>query len=240
MRVFVRCSIRDFGVLLIALAVSAPAAVTQDAVYHFEFSGGLQESGWKIHTPRGKTAAEFEVVQDGALTISAEGGVSFLYRDVPKQFGGYSQLSWDWRVDRDFPPTDLSTPGVDDRPLALHVYFDDAGAGLMGRIGGMFGLPTGGYVMTYVWGGGGLPGTVVPNPFMKDGKGALIILMPSDPSQLPSWHDVQVDLAADYQRVFGIAPPRLRGLAISSDTDDTGATAQASIRKLNLSSAAPR
>lgn len=222
--------------------VLMPAAGGTDAhesAFPLEFSTNLRESGWRTHTPSGQTPAEFDVSMDGALTVVAADAVSFIYQELPKTSDAYSTLSWQWRVDRDFPPTDLSQPGADDRPLAVHVYFEDARAGLMSRMAGLVGMPASGHAITYVWGGVGPAGQVIANPFMKEGKGALIVLQPSDPDAGLDWVDVDVDLASDYRRVFNDTPPRLRGIAISSDTDDTGATASASIRRLSLSHRVP-
>lgn len=237
-------SIRFFWGLLTLLVLCAPANGVAapadsrphagDKTFHFEFIEDLRATGWRVHTPRGKAAAEFTVAESGTLSVKARAGVSFFYIDIPQAFETADRLRWQWRVDQDFPATDLSVPGADDRPLALHVYFDNAKPRLMSRMVGLFGLPAGGDVITYIWGGAGPAGTTLANPFMKEGTGTLVILRASDPGRIPQWINAEVDLAADYRRIFGRPPPRVRGLAISSDTDDTGATARASIRKLTL------
>jgi len=42
---------------------------------------------------------------------------------------------------------------------------------------------------------------------------------------LGQWQTVQRNLAADYKRAFGAAPGRVLGVAVMTDTDNTGAKA---------------
>ncbi len=99
----------------------------------------LKASGWNTFTPRGKDSASFSIDAEGALQIHAERAVAFLYRSVPSEAAHSTSMTWRWRVDQDFPPTDLSQPGFDDRPLALHVLFADQDAGLLKRLSGPLG-----------------------------------------------------------------------------------------------------
>lgn len=231
-------SIRIFAAALIAGVLSAAGAWAEAVRWPLSFSSDLKETGWRLHTPRGKPAAVFSVSEDKALTVSAQAAVSFLYRRVPKAARGATGLTWTWRVDRDVPPTDLSVPGEDDRPLAVHVYFDDTDAGLMQRFAGLFALPASGRALTYVWGSDLPPGTFLANPFMDQGKGVLVVVRPSraTTNRASEWETVRVNLADDYRRAFKRDPEPLRGLAISSDTDDTSTFAQGRIKSVFLTS----
>ncbi len=202
------------------------------------FKPDLKSAGWKTHTPRGKAAAQFEVLDDGSLKITARQAVAFLYRFIPKAEGVSGSLSWDWRIDQSFLATNLSTPGQDDRPLAIHVYFTDQDAGVLQRLGsglaGLFGVPVSGRAITYIWGGQHPDGMMLPNPFMEDGDGVLVIRRSGLQNITGEWVTETVDLAADYQSAFGEAAPPVSVVAVSADTDDTGATSQALVRNLRL------
>lgn len=206
-----------------------------------QFKPDLKAAGWKIHTPRGKAAAQFEVLEDGSLKITAPQAVAFLYRFISKDQGAASSLSWDWRISQSFPATDLSRPGQDDRPLAVHVYFTDQDAGVLSRLGtglaGFFGVPVSGRAITYVWGGLQPEQTILPNPFMDEGDGVLVIRKSGLQRITDEWVTETVDLAADYEQAFGEAMPPVSVIAVSADTDDTGATSQALVRDVRLMSA---
>lgn len=202
------------------------------------FTPDLKSAGWQVHTPSGKSPALFNLQPDGSLSIEASEAVAFLYRFVPDEVKTSTTLSWSWRVNQDFPPTDLSQPGADDRPIAVHVYFSDQKAGLFKRMGrgfaGLFGVPVSGKAITYVWGGQSEPNTMMPNPFMKDGEGVLVIRQSSGVSAEDEWRYETVDLAADYRAAFGEDPAPVSVIGVSADTDDTGATALSQIRGLSL------
>jgi hypothetical protein len=230
-------SIRVFPACLIAVVLASAAVRAEVTCWDLPFSDDLRDAGWRLHTPRGKQPAEFSVADGDVLSVSAQSAVSFLYREVPKAARDASGLSWTWRVDQDIPPTDLSTPGADDRPFAVHVYFDDRDAGLLRRFAGLFGLPAGGRALTYVWGGDRPQGTMIANPFMANGQGALVVVRPSSLDDIgPDWETVRVDLAGDYRRIFNREPVPLRGIAISSDTDDTATSARGRIKNVFLTS----
>lgn len=204
------------------------------------FTPDLKTADWKLHTPSGQTAAQFTVEEDGSLTVAASHAVAFLYCFVPDEGKTAASLSWEWRVTEDFAGTDLSQPGADDRPVAVHVYFTDQKPGLLKRMGrglaSLFGVPVSGRAITYVWGGRQPPGTMIANPFMKTGEGVLIIRQPSMPADADAgaWKRETVDLTADYRAAFGEAPSPVSVIAVSADTDDTGASAVAQIRNLAL------
>lgn len=207
------------------------------------FKPDLKAADWKLHTPSGKTAARFTVEEDGSLTVSASQAVAFLYRFVPNEGQQATSLTWDWRVTKDFAGADLSQPGADDRPIAVHVYFSDQKPGLLKRMGrglaGLFGVPVSGRAITYVWGGQQSPETMMANPFMKDGEGVLMIRQSSMAANPEAWKSEVVDLAADYRAAFGEAPSPVSVIAVSADTDDTGAVAVSQIRSLTLTPGRP-
>lgn len=230
----------------LTLIILAAGVCREAEAYSFLFGTPLGSSGWDVHTPRGKKAATFEVTPDGVLTIDADAAVSFFYQTVPEEVAMSRSLSWRWRVLRDFEPTDLSVPGSDDRPIAFHVYFADPSAALsrklMGGLGRLFGVPVSGRVITYVWGGREVPGTVIANPFMDEGEGVLIIRRPSGSDAIAwrdgdgsvAWRDEKVDLTRDYKMAFGTEATAVRAIAVSSDTDDTAAVARSQISEIEL------
>lgn len=226
--------------LMITVLISSYNALADAQGLTFE--ADLQSAGWKVHTPRGKTPADFVVPTENTLEITAENAVAFLYRFVPKGEGSQTVLSWEWKVKESFSPTDLSVPGQDDRPIAIHVYFTDQNPSVMSRLSsglaGLFGAPVSGRAITYIWGGQRPELTMLPNPFMDDGEGVLIIRRSGDQTMTEQWMSETVDLAADYNRAFGGRAPPVSVIAVSADTDDTGAKAQAVVRNLRLSQGA--
>ena len=61
------------------------------------------------------------------------------------------------------------------------------------------------------------PGTTVPNPYTD--RVRMIVV---DRVVTGEWRGFERDVAADFAAAFGEPMPRLTGIAIAIDTDDTG------------------
>ena len=201
------------------------------------FAPNLDESGWQIIEVPDQSPNDMQVTEQGTLQVSSNGTVSFLVREV--EAGASATLSWEWRVEQGFVARNLDTPGQDDRPAAVHVWFPDRSRDLFSWLGGglkdLLGYPVFGKAITYVWGAEQPAGTLMSNPFMEDGAGVMILLRP-DSSPQASWFAERRNLAEDYQRAFGAEVQAPAYVAISADTDDTGAVARFAVRNLLISS----
>lgn len=190
-------------------------------------------AGWKLLKFPGKAATTFIATPGGAIKVSANNSVGFLYCNATDIPGKGPFLTWRWRVDMTPPPTDLSAKGMDDRPLAVHVWFeneDGSGSdwGLQTRLGAwLFNQPLPGNMLTYVWGGSAKRGTKMKNPYRKP-AGQIIVLRPGD-SATGEWFEEAVDVVADFEAAFGYRPGMPAYIAVSADTDDQGGRSMAAV-----------
>ncbi|NVJ91359.1 MAG: DUF3047 domain-containing protein [Methylocystaceae bacterium] len=184
----------------------------------------LEKDGWRILKFDDKNANRFAAQSDGTIFVSSDDSVSVLYKDVQVDLAQTPILSWSWKVDKSVPPTDLSTKGKDDRSLALYVSFpfDYERAGFWERfirdiIVAFKGKDTPGRVISYVWGGNAEKGNILESPYLKS-AGALIVLQKA---QKGDWVRESVNVAKDYERIFGQPANQPYQIAISADSDDT-------------------
>ena len=196
----------------------------------------IGEGPWKLIKLRGKDVTRFEVENDREMRVEAKGAVGFYYTKLSDIGDDKVMLQWRWRVDRQIPATDQARKGGDDRAIAVHLWFDDDESGsLFGKLGSLLGYPRVGHLMTYVWGGVRDANTVMANPYYD--KGAIIIVRNGKAGGKGDWQLEKRDVVADYARAFGQKPDlsKLRYLAISADTDDTGTVSSARVADVALS-----
>jgi len=127
---------------------------------------------------------------------------------------------------------------MDDRPLAVHVWFND-GKGTDGgwdfrtRLGAwLFDRPLPGRMLTYVWGGKAARGTRRENPY-REKVGSIVVLRSGD-SPAGEWHTEAVDIEADFEAAFGYRPGKPDYVAISADTDDKGGASMGVVAGLSF------
>lgn len=192
--------------------------------------------GWELLKIPGKAVTRFAAAPNRAIKVSANESVGFLYSRAADMPGKGPFLTWRWRVDMAPPPTDLSAKGMDDRPLAVHVWFgnEDGSAsdwGLQTRLGAwLFDRPLPGKMLTYVWGGRSKRGATMKNPY-RESAGQIIVLRPGS-SAAGTWFRETVNFAADFEAAFGYRPGAPAYIAVSADTDDKGGQSMGTVADL--------
>ncbi|MEQ8707350.1 MAG: DUF3047 domain-containing protein [Rhodospirillales bacterium] len=191
------------------------------------------DADWKQIDVPGHPAAEISLRDDGLARLVSAGGVSFFYRPVRLSATDSLTASWRWRVEGNFPPSDLTRQGGDERPLALHLWFDhpDSREPLFGTLARAYGYPRVTHVLTYVFGGDGQGGTSFINPYFSAGK---VVVLRSGDLANGVWFDEVRDLQADIRRAFAgyVDHRHLRFVALSADNDDLGGQSTGEIRDL--------
>lgn len=186
----------------------------------------LQKSGWRVLINRDYETTRFLWQEDGVVQVDTYDSVGFLFRKLSEEERSAHSMSWRWQVALDLPPADLSQRDADDRPLAVHLWFDmpgtrshwwtEAGRAILRWAG----LPVPGRTLTYVWGGNHVEGTSFPSPYRPD-DGRVIVLRAAG-SPLNSWREERIDPSAEYVKYFGYPPVSPRFVAISGDSDNRG------------------
>ena len=185
----------------------------------------LLADGWLEITFDGKTPNRFSPDGTGGIVVMSDKSVSLIRRPLSVDLDKTPLLSWRWQVTMPAPPADLSVKGEDDRSLALYIAFPFVAkeATVFERmrrslIEAIAGDEAPGRVLTYVWGGDADRGERLRSPYFGD-SGMITVLRPANaPGQ---WFEERVDIASDYQRVFGSPAPDPVSIAIGSDSDDT-------------------
>jgi hypothetical protein len=176
----------------------------------------------------------YALVKDGETTVvkaSANASASGLIRKIKIDPKEYPTVQWRWKVSNILKKGDVTRKEGDDYPARIYIAFEydpkrlgffekakyEAARVLYGEY-----PPLG--AINYIWESRAPKGTVVPNPFADRVK---MIVVESGGSMLNQWVNEERNIYEDYKKAFGDEPPAISGVAIMTDTDNTGESATA-------------
>ena len=138
-------------------------------------------------------------------------------------------LSWEWKTDSLVAGADNRVKEREDAPLRVLVAFDgdvtklpDAERKRFSRAKSLAGKEPPFALMMYIWSDQVPVGSVIPSAHTSQVK---MLAVASGTSGLGSWNAVKRNLADDYRRAFGAEPGPVLGVAVMTDTDNTGTKA---------------
>ena len=216
------------ALLLVAL-VSGAALAAQPARFSSAAAGAALPTGWMVQPiPKVQRQTRFDLVaadRGSVLRARADNAAASLRYKLDVAPGAGQRLSWRWKTDRVLDKADLTTKAGDDFPARLYVFFDRPAAqmSLSERIAYKLGrsrygdqIPSA--ALCYVWDNRQPVGTIRSNAYTGFVK---MVVATSGKAQQGQWVTLQRDVGADYRRAFGTAPPRITGIAVAVDTDNT-------------------
>lgn len=165
------------------------------------------------------------------VKATSEASASGLIREVRIDPREYPIVQWRWKVSNVLKNSDVHRKDSDDYPARLYVAFeyDPERVGFFERVKyETIRLLYGQYppiaAINYIWESRVPSGTIVPNAYTDRVK---MIVVESGPANLNRWMSEKRNLHEDYKRAFGEEPPMISGVAIMTDTDNTGESAMA-------------
>lgn len=227
------------GSILIALvlvAVAFPVSAERLLVGDFSSAqpGGALPSGWRLVTLPAVRPTAFSVTRlhgTTAVQMDAQNAAASLYRPYSVDPGQTPVLEWRWRIQNLIPGADLRTKRGDDAPARLYIMFDypldklpiieRTKIRLARTVAGDL-VPAA--ALCYVWDGSLPAGSTVWNAYSKRVR---VIVSESGSTRIGRWVSEERDVAADFRAAFGEEPPRISGIAIAADTDQTGENVRA-------------
>jgi len=223
-------------ILTLVASLALPAAAADIAPFSRASPGAALPEGWRPLTLPRIAPPEVALVGESGTTVlrsraaAAGGTVAYSLDASPAE---RAILSWRWKVDRVVERADLAEKGGDDFAARVYVFFDvPAGSLPLGaRVKATLAraiwgekLPTA--ALCYVWDNRHAPGTSVWNPYTD--RVRTVVLRSGSPG---AWAAEARDLEADFRAAFGSQwtgpAPRVTGIAIGNDTDQTGETVTA-------------
>ncbi|BBA69695.1 DUF3047 domain-containing protein [Geobacter sulfurreducens] len=199
---------------IVAIALLLALAGTAAAMAVGRFSAG-DLTGWQEQTFRGKRKTTYSLVKDGELTVlkaESRGSASGLTRKMSFDPKTQPWLRWSWKIAGTLKKGNEGAKEGDDYAARVYVIFP-----------GTFFWQT--RAINYIWANRLPKGASTPNPFAP--RNVMMVAVESGDSGAGKWLSEERNVYEDYMRLFGEEPPRAEGVALMTDSDNTGSEATA-------------
>lgn len=196
---------------LLGLFVAATVALAATPLLIDDFEQGLSPR-WEKKSFSGETS--YRVVADGngkVLHARSQGAASGLVFKTEYRLQDYPLLSWRWKVSGIIPKGDETQKSSDDYAARVYVVFPH------------WFLPRT-RTISYIWGNKLARGASLPSPYTEN---AQMVAVESGTGHAGEWRTERRNVLEDYRRLFREEPPAVGAIAVMTDTDNTGASAEA-------------
>jgi Protein of unknown function (DUF3047) len=225
---------RIFG-FTVALGFAGGALAEPLWVGRFSESDAAVPVPWKIERLSEKFPPTRYTVRrwDGVVGIEAHAkkSMALFGRPVTVDLKKTPFLCWQWRIDAPVASADLSTKAGDDYAARVYLTFtlppDELSFGTRAKLAlarSIYGDQVPDAALNYVWDNKHPVGTLQDNAYTDRTR---MLVRRTGAGQAGGWVQERRDVGKDFQRAFPGSNGKLTGLAIASDTDNTGEEAHA-------------
>lgn len=225
------------------LANPAPAETDRKTLLQPFSSARSLAPDWEVlKFPNIDRMTEYRLVQEGGdqvVMASTDGGASGLIARIRVEPSKQLMLRWRWKISSVYEQGDARSKTGDDYPARIYVAFEFEAdkAGFFERAKRkaaalVFGEELPGNALNYIWANRLEKGALVANPYTDT---TMMLAVESGNAKAGQWVTAERDIVADYREAFGTEPPAVVGIAIMSDSDNTGESAKAWYGDVSLS-----
>jgi len=174
----------------------------------------LSLEDWKRKNRTGSTSYEVIEGAEGNAYLKAESdqSASYLIKKVQYDPKKYPYLSWKWRVDELAQNANMKRLSGSDAPARVYVAFS--------RGFGMWNAR----LVNYVWASSMDVGASFSSFFSPNSR---IVVLQSGSEKKGKWIFEERNVLEDYKKLFGKEAPKVEGIAIMTDSDNTKSKAVA-------------
>ena len=204
----------SINVFLLAYLLAVAASAQQDERVDVGLFSQNDVSGWEIRNFAGAT--DYSLTQvDGKQVIVADSrqSASAYYKKIDVDLDKTPILNWSWRKENTIDPGDELDKNGDDYVARVYVV----------KTNGMILSTT--IALNYVWSYQHHKNDTWGNPFAQENSKMLAQRDASDPEA--TWFSERRHVALDFKRLHGKDIRRIDGVAIMTDSDNSGLSATA-------------
>jgi hypothetical protein len=191
--------------------------------------------GWQVLNLGGAARhTDYALVEDQGTTVLravSEGAASALVYPLRVDLAKTPIVQWRWKVENVLSKGDALQKDGDDYPARLYIFFDVDASELSWfekfkyeAFHSLYGSYPPLAAINYLWANKQPVGSLLPNVYSERVQ---MYVVRSGKAGLGQWLEQERNIYADYVRAFGKTPPMVTGIAVMTDTDNTGESATA-------------
>lgn len=218
-----------------AFILASPQLLAQEPLLPLFSKMTTISDGWEpLEFPKIEQHSQYQLIRENGVSVvkaRTAGGASGLIARLDVVPEESPVLSWRWKVSNVFEKGNAREKSGDDYPARIYVAFEfqPEKAGFFERakrktVEVLFGEKLPGNALNYIWANTLPEGEFVTNPYADE---TVMIAVNSGNTKAGQWVNIERDIVSDYRQAFGENPPAIRGIAIMSDSDNTGEQANA-------------
>lgn len=227
---------------LLLLAATHGASAEPLWIGRFSAGQGAIPAPWQIeHLDRRVAPTRYQLRQwDGVVAIEAqaENSMALLGRPLAVDLRQTPVLCWQWRIDAPVAAADMTKKSGDDYAARVYLSFtvppEQLGLTTRAKLRlarTIYGAQLPDAALNYVWDNRHPVGTWQANAYTERTR---MLVLRSGAAEAGGWVGERRDLEQDFRRAFGDLDGRVSGLAVASDTDNTGGQAHAGFADFHL------
>ncbi|MBF0467924.1 MAG: DUF3047 domain-containing protein [Desulfamplus sp.] len=213
-----------------------------DVISVGNFSSQTQQ-GYQINLPEEwlpllfkkiKSHTQYTMVDDNGIAVikavsrASSSGLRRLVRVDP---GKYQIIKWRWKIENIITKSDVAKKSGDDYPARIYITFEYDGSkpgfiekAKFNAAKAIYGQYPPVAAINYIWDNKADKGLFIPNTYTDR---VMMVVVESGTSKLNQWVSHTRNIYDDFKKAFGQEPPLISGVAIMTDTDNTGESATA-------------
>lgn len=222
------------GLTIVFQAPSQVSAAGPERMVVGDFSsgkeGGPLPAGWQMLAfDKIPKHTQYESVKDGdrvVIQARSHASASGLVRKIEIDPREYPMVEWRWKVAGVLQKGDARRKNGDDYAARVYISFvyDPSLLSFVDRIKyNAVKLLYGEYpptaVLNYVWGNKVPAHTLIPSPYTDR---SMMFVVQSGDARAAQWNREERNILLDFREAFNAEPPMISGVAIMTDSDNTG------------------
>lgn len=210
----------------------ASELTVSNSLSRFSDSAGVLPPSWRpLLFPKIQNPTHYQLIRDPANAVwvmeaRSSASASGLIHACDIDLREFPVLRWRWKVEGVLSRGDARRKDGDDYAARIYLSFASVEEDLTfwERTSLVFArmiyaeVPS--RAINYIWANKLAKGASVDSAYA--GRSVKLVAVQSGGEEVERWHTEERDVYADYLELFGSDPPRVKGVAIMTDSDDTG------------------